>query len=100
MRRTGERIATAAWLVLTTFLASVAAQTPEPHGTGSVTGRLTLDGRPFLNAQVLLATAAKNSDPTEALQNLMEAPAKRRKATTDSEGRYRFSDLAAGSYRV
>src|SRR5262249_22809252 len=92
-----QRLVTAAWLVISILIVNGLAQTPAPQGTASVSGRLTLDGRPFINARVVLAsTPDRSGDPGEALQHLMEAPGEIRKATTDSEGRYRFSDIAAG----
>ncbi|HXG64211.1 MAG TPA: carboxypeptidase-like regulatory domain-containing protein [Blastocatellia bacterium] len=58
-------------------------------GTGSITGRVTLKDQPMPG--VAVALLPENTGPR------MTPLAK---AVTDAEGRYRFTDLAAGRYRV
>jgi hypothetical protein len=70
---------------------------PGQQGTGSVTGRVTVDGKSSANTQILLAPSPKEAD--NFLQRLMEG-GETHKAFTDSDGRYRFNDLATGAYEV
>jgi uncharacterized GH25 family protein len=77
--------------------ASIAAQTPSPEGTGSISGRVTLHGRAYPNAQVLLMAQPKDND--NILQRLTEEKAPQ-KAATDSDGHYSFTNLAAGPYEI
>jgi hypothetical protein len=91
-----KRSVTTACLLLTS-LCAVAVGMSGQQGTGSVTGRVTVDGRPAANTQILLAPSPKEGD--NFLQRLME-PGETHKAVTDSEGHYRFNDLAAGAYEV
>ena len=70
---------------------SVMPQTRESKaaGTGSITGRVTLKDQPMPG--VAVALLPENTGPRISPLT---------KAVTDAEGRYRFTDLAAGSYRV
>jgi hypothetical protein len=97
MQDTPQRFIAAAWAIVTTYLCVVAAQSSTPQGTASVTGRVTLDGRPVATMTVLLVAQPKEDQ--NFLQGAMEA-AEPRKASTDSEGRFRFGDVAAGVYEV
>jgi uncharacterized GH25 family protein len=76
---------------------TVAGQTPAPEGTASISGRVTLNGQPYANAQVLVTAQPKDSD--NILQSLTEAKVPH-KGSTDSDGHYSLSNLTAGSYQV
>lgn len=63
---------------------------------GSVTGKVTLNGKPASGMIVMLKkhiTGPRNDDDTSQKETIL-------KATTDSEGRYRFDDVETGRYSV
>jgi Domain of unknown function (DUF4198) len=63
------------------------AQTNEPN-TASISGRVTLNGKPAKFVNVTLVPGPYGSPDTPG----------RQKAKTDDEGRYQFKSLAAGRY--
>jgi hypothetical protein len=65
------------------------AQAPAPKPTGSISGRVTIDGKPA--AEIPVAAV-----PGESV-NRREVTAR---ARSDSEGRYRLAGLPAGQYQV
>src|SRR5215831_6222906 len=111
MRKVAKRFAIAICAIVAISLA-VAAQAPAQEtraqetpaqkpvaedGSGSISGRVTLHGRPFSNAQVLLVAQPKDSDnPVQSLTQMKPAL----KTSTDSDGRYSFTNLAAGHYEL
>ena len=77
--------------LLLSVLTSVSAQSPSnqtPAATGSITGRVTINGQPAPGVIVALQAPASSQR-----QPLAEA-------TTDAEGRYQLTGLAAGDYFV
>ena len=75
------------------FLSCLAPATAQTIGKGAsgISGRVTLDGKPLARALVVLLPAERNG-------SLSERPLA--SATTDGEGQYIFSELAAGRYDV
>src|SRR6185436_19584747 len=76
---------------------AAAAQRQLKEGTGSIAGRVTLGGKP---AQGVVLTVNETSANEQRALNMLMRGAASAKATTDGEGRYRFSGLAAGLYDV
>ena len=75
-----------------TFSARITlSQESRKEPTGSVSGRVMLEGRPVPRAVVLLTLADRVFSPDRTL------PAR---ATTDEEGRYRLTRVPAGNYTV
>lgn len=74
------------WLTLIHFPAAVRAQTPNPEaGTATISGRVTLDGKPARGVKVALVPG-----PYGGVARLS--------TRADDEGRYEFTGLAAGRY--
>jgi protocatechuate 3,4-dioxygenase beta subunit len=82
------------FLILTTVILfqspeSVRGQSPDKlKGAGSISGRITLAGKPALGVIVAAISGGETNQRRAA------------RATTDSEGRYRLFGLAAGTYQV
>jgi hypothetical protein len=78
-------------ILLSALTAVASAQTPDAKlkPTGSISGRVTLDGKPAVG--IMVAAIAGET------VNRREAAAR---TQTDSEGRYRLAGLAAGQYQV
>ncbi|MDX2031669.1 MAG: carboxypeptidase regulatory-like domain-containing protein [Blastocatellia bacterium] len=70
------------------------AQSPAQRATGSIAGRVTLEGQPAAGVEVVLKPTG---DANVDIANERTPP---RTATTDAEGRYRMANLAAGLYRI
>ncbi|MEW6125490.1 MAG: carboxypeptidase-like regulatory domain-containing protein [Acidobacteriota bacterium] len=66
----------------------VSQRETKPVATGSISGQVTIDGKPQANVMVVLQPA--NSSSSQAFI----------RTQTDSEGRYRFLNVAAGSYAL
>jgi protocatechuate 3,4-dioxygenase beta subunit len=80
-----------------TSLAWSAPRAQDPKETGTITGRVTLDGKPAQGA-IVMATPSV-SDPTKMMERILNATAFP-KATTDPDGRYRLEGVPAGTYSV
>lgn len=65
--------------------------------TGTVTGRVLLDGKPAQGV-IVIATPSV-SDPTKMVEQMLK-PSTLPKAVTDSDGRYRFEAVPAGKYSI
>lgn len=78
--------------LLLSFAAVSLAQTPPAKiGTGSISGKVVMDGKPAVDALVILS---KNE---QVLPHQTTLPPR---TTTDSNGQYRFGSLPAGKYFV
>src|SRR5437762_5914354 len=80
-------------LLLTGFLVGLAASlfpaTAQTKGSGSISGRVTLGEKPAKGVPIVATSSASpNQKPTSVT------------ASTDDEGRYRITGLAAGRYSV
>ena len=71
------------------------AQTPKEPG--SITGRVTLDGKPAKGITITAAPAANS--PSQMVEEMF-GPSASMKTITDSEGVYRIEGVTAGKYRV
>ncbi|MEK6407590.1 MAG: carboxypeptidase-like regulatory domain-containing protein [Acidobacteriota bacterium] len=69
----------------------------DAKGTGTITGRVLLDGKPAQRV-IVLATPSV-TDPARIVEQMLK-PAASLKAATDSDGRYRFEALPAGKYNI
>jgi protocatechuate 3,4-dioxygenase beta subunit len=76
-------------MVLAVCSSHAPAQTAQKQGTGIITGRVTVGEKPMANVAVVLFPAVLAS-PRGAIA----------RATTDYEGRYRLTGIAAGRYNV
>lgn len=74
------------------ILMGAKGQSPMNGGTASVTGRVTIDGRPLSGISVTL----RRTDEDSAAEPL-RSPIR---ASTDSDGRYLFSGIPSGRYAV
>ncbi len=77
----------AACLLMFLTIAAHAQATTEPN-TASISGRVTLNGKPAKHIHVTLVPGPYGSPDTPG----------RQKVKTDDEGRYQFKNLAAGRY--
>jgi len=68
------------------------AQESKKENRGSITGRVTLEGKPVPRVTVILTSSDRYMSLPQS------APTVR--ATTDEDGRYRLTGLSAGSYAV
>jgi Carboxypeptidase regulatory-like domain len=71
-------------------------------GTASIGGLVTLSGKPASSVTVTLVEldAMRRSEAYRWQRDGAIAPPFQQRATTDAEGRYRLSNLPAGSYRL
>jgi protocatechuate 3,4-dioxygenase beta subunit len=76
-------------------LAWAASPAQDPKDTGTITGRVTLDGKPA-HGVIVMATLSDPSMMVERILNSTASP----KAITDSDGRYRLEGLPAGTYGI
>jgi protocatechuate 3,4-dioxygenase beta subunit len=81
------------WLCVSLSQLAFAQTQPIPKPTATVQGRVTLDGSPYAGGIMLL-----QSDEREPDEMLTAPPAPT--AVTDSDGRFRFAQVAAGKYHV
>src|SRR5215471_258394 len=95
LMRPGNLLASTCAVICLT--ASVFAQTPAAEGTATISGRVTLNGQPFSNAQVLLTPQPKDSD--NILLSITGAGSSH-KTSTDADGHYTFTNLPAGPYEI
>src|SRR5215813_3142547 len=93
-------------LLLLLFVTQIHAQSQRQasdnrEGAASISGRVTIDGRPAVNSAVTLTESDRGEDdgkkgaPGGATRQRTFARVK-----TDNEGRYRFTKLAEGSYSI
>src|SRR2546426_11640336 len=82
-------------LLLVVFALTLVAQ--DQKTTGSVTGRVTVDGKPAKDITVIATPSI--TDPGKAMESILNRSASL-KATTDSEGRYKFEEVPAGKYKL
>ena len=75
---------------------STAPSPNQTKGTGSVAGRVTIGGKAAPGVTITLNREI--SDPNQIFDMVLGAAGNR--TTTNSEGTYRFSELAAGEYTV
>src|SRR6266545_308055 len=80
----------AALLAITASLPAQSTATNQAT-TGAITGRVTINGQPASGVMLKLQPF------TSGAPSLPPLPLK---ATTNSDGRYQFTDLAAGSYTI
>jgi hypothetical protein len=64
---------------------------------GSITGRITLDGKPAKGVTVIAAPSV--TDRAKAIEEMFKSSSSM-KATTDSEGVYKLEGVPPGKYRV
>jgi protocatechuate 3,4-dioxygenase beta subunit len=69
----------------------------DPKETGTITGRVTLDGKPARDITVIGTPSI--TDSAKIVDSILNKPASL-KATTDSDGRYKFEDVTAGKYKL
>lgn len=69
------------------------AQVPKESGT--ITGRVTLDGKPAPGVTVMAVPLASNKNADGSLNSSASL-----RASTDSDGRYRLEGVPAGKYKV
>jgi protocatechuate 3,4-dioxygenase beta subunit len=74
-------------------LALSAARAQGPQDTGTISGRVTLDGKPI---QGVIVMASRDTHPARRGQD----PSTSSRATTDSDGRYRLEGVPPGTYTV
>ncbi len=65
--------------------------------TGTITGRVLLDGKPA-QGMVVMATPSM-ADPFKAVEQMLKPPTPL-KAVTDADGRYRLEAVPAGKYAI
>src|SRR5215510_6753132 len=69
--------------------------------TGSISGRVTIGGKPAAHAMVMIKEFRSDSDDElKVLQGGIVEQLIFMKSRTDSDGRYQFRGLAEGHYRV
>lgn len=83
--------------VLLTLLCGIPSASAQEKETGAITGRVTLDGKPAKDITVIATLSM--TDPSKIAESFLNKAASL-KATTDSDGNYRFEDLPAGKYRL
>src|SRR5262249_38314529 len=64
---------------------------------GSITGQVKVDGKPAKDITVIANPTV--DDPSKMVESMLNKSASL-KATTDSDGRYKFEDVSAGKYRL
>lgn len=84
-------------LIVVCASANTFAQDQKEQKSGSVTGRVTIDGRAAAGVIVLLSPSG--SDPARRIE-LSLAGATAIRTTTDENGNFNFSDVPAGRYRA
>ncbi len=88
-------------ICLTVLIAVVARAQTSPtsnKASATISGRVTLDGAGAPGAQVMLKPYVGDSVIPLIRSGVEQPPAP--SATTDAEGRYQLTDVAAGAYRV
>jgi hypothetical protein len=70
----------------------------DQNENGTITGRVTLDGKPARGV-IVIASGSGSSDPSKMIERMFNS-SKSPKAETDSDGHYRIEGLPAGQYDV
>ncbi len=86
-----------ALLLSASSLAWSSSQAQDPKEKGTITGRVTLDGKPAQG--VIVMATASTSDPARVVERMLKPPGSP-KAITDSDGRYRLEGVPAGAHSV
>ncbi|HEU4389261.1 MAG TPA: carboxypeptidase-like regulatory domain-containing protein, partial [Blastocatellia bacterium] len=76
-------------LSVTLSAAQSSTQEPKKEPTGTVSGRVTLNGKPLPRAVVILGTLPTGPQRNQGIR-----------ATTDEDGRYKATRVPAGTYQV
>jgi protocatechuate 3,4-dioxygenase beta subunit len=84
-------------VLFTLLCGTPSAWAQEPKEAGTITGRVTLDGKPAKDITVLASLSI--TDPSKIAESFLNKAASL-KATTDSDGNYRFEDIPPGKYRL
>ena len=84
-------------IVFLTLLCGIPSAGAQEKETGVITGRVTLDGKPAKDITVIATLSV--TDPSKIAESFLNKAASL-KATTDSDGNYRFEDLPPGKYRL
>ncbi|MEK6300878.1 MAG: carboxypeptidase regulatory-like domain-containing protein [Acidobacteriota bacterium] len=84
-----------ALLLSASSLAWSATSAQGPKETGTITGRVTVDGKPAQGVTVMAVPLVSNP-----AGELLLKPSASLKASTDSEGRYRLEGVPTGKYSV
>jgi protocatechuate 3,4-dioxygenase beta subunit len=83
--------------LLLSGIQSFSASAQDQKETGTITGRVTVDGKPARDITVIATSSI--TDSSKIIESILNKSASL-KATTDSDGRYRFEDVTAGKYRL
>lgn len=89
LARAKKRSFTSTLLLLVLYSFSASAQTPNKAPTASISGRVTINGKGVAGITVVASTSSSILDNRTAA-----------KTTTDDDGKYQLSGLAAGQLRV
>ncbi|HXU39503.1 MAG TPA: carboxypeptidase regulatory-like domain-containing protein [Blastocatellia bacterium] len=84
-------------IVFVALLCGIPSAWAQEKETGAITGRVTLDGKPAKDITVIATLSV--TDPSKIAESFLNKAASL-KATTDSDGNYRFEDLPPGKYRL
>lgn len=95
--RTTRRVAILLALVLAGHLPALQAFPLQDRDTGSIAGRVMLEGKPAVGVTVMATPQA--SDRSRLVEQMLKPPSPL-KATTDSDGGYKIENLSLGKYRV
>lgn len=90
-----HKLATIVTLLALCALQSVSAQTEKERG--SISGQVKVDGKPARDITVIANPSF--TDPSKLVESMLNKSASL-KATTDSDGRYKFEDVPVGKYRL
>jgi hypothetical protein len=85
-------------LVVSTSVSLGAQQTTA--GTASISGRVTVAGKPARGVAVTLRGSGSSNDRRSLQLQMLFEQGSFEKATTDEDGRYRFESVAAGRYSI
>ncbi|HEY3134826.1 MAG TPA: hypothetical protein VGL29_02130 [Blastocatellia bacterium] len=81
----------------TQLLAAPVSAAQAEKERGSITGQVKVDGKPAKDITVIANPSI--GDPSKLVESMLNKSASL-KATTDSDGRYKFEDVPVGKYRL